>query len=652
MSLKDKILSEDDLIKVLGRTSYLNTKARIAQRVSMDTVLSLDGVRWWAVREERRLQDEIYDTTAALDTINRHHQVWAHISKVDPTRVAYTPDAAFGERDAQLIISFGKLVAKLLPFATDEYVKRLVEDHAAEASNEVEFLVGDAIAEAYNTCTVSSCMTNKSWHGLPEGVDPLKAYSADGIKLAVMRDSQGKITARCLTYEKGDDKRLIRCYGNAALGKRLVRLGYKHSGWYDVEFNTQLWETDRKGVFNVAVPYLDQNGVASRADGSSVMLVDGKLVGVPKAAHLRLQTLFGQSACAVPSTHGYVTVKALTSDQFAVKDDLTGETGNILTQEFVKTVLPDGTVARTLSTGDLVDAFHHTETGDSFTVYVPKSRTFMHAWTRYVESDYARVACGFVKLSAKHYPNQQDSWHSKETLVYAGEENGYMRASDVVRIFDCEAQRKKAIPFNELTKKHIRLADFEGRRYYVKPEHASFVLRTAKTKAKVVKGLHDLKETWRGIDYARGNNNAVSVCGEKVWYSGTENQKPEFKEFVANRRAQALEKAWEEPHWAEKFRYVWSVVSFSNWMVYPESGNVHFTQRTRAIPSGASAGYVREFIRAAEITFRNHGDENINAALSFMKLKLAEMEAVEYPNHVKTAEVVAETAQEVELETA
>ena len=527
MKLKDKITNKEDLVIALKNDPNANSFE------SYKRILTLShGVEpaWWAVREYARIDLDIYQVTEALEKVNNHAKVFAHVSMTDKTKVAFTPDKSFGERDAQLMMNFGKMVQRVIPFASDDYVKKLTEDHYADLSDEVEWITGVEIANVYANTKVSSCMTNKVW----EYVNPTLAYDAPGIKMAVLRDSGGTINARCMVYEDGDDKRLIRNHGDERLRKRLTRLGYKPGGWQGVKFRTIIEPIKGADRVDVVIPYLDAMNGPSQASECTVILLDGVLRGVKKETFETLKNVGVNTA--VPHQVGYVCLKPTSSASYDKKDIVTGEDLNLLTDD-VLSVLYQGTegVAKRANVEDFIVAKKIVD-GLWKTLYMPKNETFEHGYSRFFDGTKERECYGYFKLSKEYY--EMGDWFKGS--VARVETNGvtqFIRQSDAVRLYD--GKQRNYLHYSKVDKKlHTRVADCDGQKHYVTSNVE--VLRTP-SKAKVVERIHEIKLGWNGWDYSRNLQVRRQVFGSSVYCRRPEATTPEFKEYLESFAKQKIE---------------------------------------------------------------------------------------------------------------
>ena len=633
MKISDKLDSQLVVSKALGLSRFENIKQNLL-------ALSRVEPAWWAVREQWRLNEGYHEVTDALELVNKHAKVFAHISKTDRTKVAFTPDKSFGERDAQLQMNFGKFVQRVIPFASDEYVKTLTESHVADLSNEVEWIEGADIEKVYIEGSVGSCMSKSAshWHqyGLPKNTTPAVAYKAPGIKMAVLRDSEGRINARCMVYEDGDDKRLIRAYGDGALYKRLTRLGYKHGGWQGVKFNTVKWtnSADADGYFRVAVPYLDAMNRGCDADNCTVMLLDGQLIGL-RAGSIGSLRAAGVTA-VVPGTTGYVTLKNTSAKDFIVDDILTNEKINILIQDTTKVAVLGGNYGLTaLGSRNLENYTDCTVLVNDrqVTGYLANvEHTFEYNWGRYIESDAMRGHLGFNKLSPEYYTEGLDIWLRNLVRITEDGVTHYIKAEDAVKYYTTE--QRAYVHKSKLPKKAIKLANIEGKVWYAEP--GTEVLRTP-SKAKVVLGLHDVTMGWQGVDYSRNLNASTNVFGDTVYHKKTDRFKPELLDYLRQKAKADLEVAYKSGESLQRF---FNALVPDRRYVYPTSDNKFF--RSAVHVSSVDSMSIPEFKEFLEDYKQCTNSIPSQATADFCMTKIAEMEATngEEPNlNIETEEL-------------
>lgn len=391
----------------------------------------------WNYREAARMQFGIYPAaTEILDKINTTFPwIHAHVSLEDPTLVAYTPDRNMGEQDRQLKISLGKLLFKLWPYLSDNVVADMVAAHNAELTEDFETLEGQAIVDFYKTernsipDAVRGCMCYPSdyWY---KGVHPAEVYDAPQIKMAVLRDKYGRISARSLIVEVEGEKRYIRTYGDRTkLTKMLHRKGYVKGGWVGVVFNHSKGTFDEEGRLCINIPYLDSMDGHATAKYSSVAFLDGKLQGIS----LEVANALGYYKMSVGHNSSHRTVHmtfvpSLSSDLEAVCP-LTGTKYSNLdaTIRLVKYIkdgermdvpykfLPEGVIE--LKGG----------------VYT-NDPVFEYAGYSYLDTELERSRIGQVKLCPITYPDEANTWVSRyDTHMIDGVR---YKAKDCVNIFD------------------------------------------------------------------------------------------------------------------------------------------------------------------------------------------------------------------------
>lgn len=583
MSLKDKITSKEELLDSISMREFTRHEQELLMLVPR-VPDAVSKIQWWAVRESARIATGVYEMTEALVSLNGHRQTFAHVSAEDKNMVAFTPDAVFGAADKQLRISFGKLVARLIPFAADDYVRDLTAKHLSELSDEVEWVEGLKIAAEYAIdASVGACMSSKSNFQ----VQPTTAYAAEGIKMAVLRKPNGELKARAMVVE--NKKVYIRAYGDTLLKKRLERLGYKVGTWEGVKFNTTFLDIPRseqfdKDVKRVVVPYLDGNGGTCSTNYSSTALIDNQLVVVPREQLQRLQKI--GYVTVVPSTTGYVSLKNLDSTEYTRKCSLSGREINTLLED-VETFLDideagnqvwNVVAVNALDTLSIEDAMKYgkvkaAKDGLMVQAVTLHARTFGHRYATYSEDNATRKALGFVKLSTKYY--ETSDWVTGAITVICDGVNHFIKSEDAVRIVESESTTK-LIHKSEVTKDMVRLANSGEMKGYANKDVKIFRTQSG---AKV-HPLHNtnIVNTFMGYDYNRNVKRSASVLDVPIMVPKgadltSQAYADHLEEVYANRVAEVIE--------ANEYDFIHAARAFAKegyyYRVWPSAGNKFYT---------------------------------------------------------------------------
>jgi hypothetical protein len=279
---------------------------------------------WWAHRESLRIANGVYTVTPPLAQLNRLLPIYAHVSELDPLRVAYTPDKNVGENDKQVVTTIGRLLTKHYPAFRDEVIESLCSLHTADLNNDVEFVEHDKIAETYKLFGDNGACMSKD-NSLYGGFNPAAVYDVPGIRLAILRGEGDKISTRSLVWEKSaTDKIYIRCYpADGVLEKRLKKLGYVKGTWHDMKFKTI--SANRGGESERYVfPYLDGMGTVGSNSSSMVALIDGTITGITQEYANKLLNLNNMYSSCATSTSGFVRLINVTLSTLEVTDYITG----------------------------------------------------------------------------------------------------------------------------------------------------------------------------------------------------------------------------------------------------------------------------------------------------------------------------------------
>ena len=567
--LKSKIDSKDQFVQALAKETHSSLEYFVQQATLKFTEVARTtcvgsaledaaNYDWWVAREWLRIDKKIYKLTDTLRIVNKLNPwAFAHISNDDPKMVAYTPDRAFGTQDRQLRLTCSKLLSKLFPVFSDFYIAALAADHEAEVNGVIEFVTGPEIAAAYAAPGAPhSCMAPKLSF---RGVMPSLAYDMPKIKMAVLR-SGDKVTARCMVYEDGDDKRYIRNYGDQKLARRLERAGYRLSNWHGVEFKPvrilyqpeSVIDTvdptpiDPEAVANytLTVPYLDANGGAGSGYGSSLYLLGGRLYAFGSTAEqsainalathpVILGALTEQGLptklCIFPDSGGRATFTNIPASLLEFTCCISGKKYNSLRDqkylvwvngEYGYAAFTEGLQRVHKLAGDDVPAW----AGKPLSYWVPEGTpTFVCGGYTYRDTEANRIEKDYRKHDPAFYPEADDEWvwGLKPTHGQYG-----MLSIDAVYLIDLDEELRLVHKTLIQKKVHVKLhglkAGYEG--YAV----AAKVYRTSHGR-KVHPKFNDVLRTFDGYELPRNvdSSHYVYYGGEKFYY--VKGEEPEVR---------------------------------------------------------------------------------------------------------------------------
>lgn len=480
---------------------------------------------WWAEREARRIRYQIYEVTDTLASHLCFKRVFAHISLEDRTMVAFTPDKASGEADRQLKMSPGRFFSRMLPIASDNYIQKLVSEHLAEVSNEVEFLEGKDLTEVYVSGVASAaCMSKTPENWKLGGHHPTEAYWTPEIKMAVVRNMNGEVTERCIVYNASEtDKRWIRCYpDNGKLQKRLEKQGYVRGTLVGAKLNTIRVDEDY-----YVVPYLDGNGYRGDQDTASLALIDNQLTVVGRATINALQGNRGIRESNIfygPTTGGKVRLCNIDSTAFKYVDAFDGQSKSRL-EDPASDFWYDGQIYQ-VATSNAVELSALLLEGGcelygdvrvsmnaSRTVWAASTDIFRvttYGWV--LDTEENRKWAGYVRLSSEFYDDQP--WHSKATFLTVESENGEILKVDAAYYIDAEGECR-IMHISKLPAKSVKLhkASKAVAGYYCHPD-ASYVKTS--TGRKVHLKLHDIVQTLSGTWEFANKVKSTNFLGEHL----------------------------------------------------------------------------------------------------------------------------------------
>jgi hypothetical protein len=468
---------------------------------------------WWACREDERVKHGIYVPTVPLKQLNNLLPLYSHVSLLDPKKVAHTPDKSFGERDAQLVISIGKLLTRFYPALRDEAIQTLVSAHESEISTEVEFIEHGDIATSYRLFGSNGACMSKPLSELG-GNNPAIAYDVPGVRLAVLRNSAGEISSRSLIWEKSDtDKIYIRCYPpKAVLQTRLERLGYKAGNWHGMKFNTVKHQEFSEDYPRYIFPYLDGNGSAGSTSASCVALLDGVITGVDYNKHLKISRNFANTTICATLTSGAVALHNLTTEACSVKDFITGETFSAFDEQYDLRYQGVDYVTQ-LNPLDYGWIYAYTvKEGSNVGVYMKVEETFTVLRGAY-DLEYLNQS-GYVRLDAELYGTSDTAIvrEHQSRMTLSGK---LISSDDAINILDSDGVEAKIHKSELVTtgkNKHVKLT----KDWYCMPDTKLYYTPSGR---KVHPNVHDVKLTWDGTyDFSR-NVKSIYVLSRQYWIS-------------------------------------------------------------------------------------------------------------------------------------
>ena len=330
---------------------------------------SLSGGCWWIRREMAREQVGLYpEPTSVLIWLRSMYgmagQYFPHISRDDPTMVAYTPDQQAGFQDKQVRLSMGKLLRKFLPLLTDAYIIKLESDHRSELSDEFEVATTiEDIEWVYNNMDGdTACMRHHKSNWNHKEFHPSAVYCAPGMGVAFLRSPDGlSAKARSVIWvnpQDPTDKRYVRRYGDTSLTRRLERQGFRMAGLLGAKIgklrDSSFVENHSDHEDRFVMPYLDKPGGPDSPcqDMNGVYVVtykgDDFLTVIDRNAAHRIQQAGGY-ALAAQNTSGGARVREIDPSLFRGTCGLSGKPYDVLTDDVLLWVNEDGTVTRVLN---------------------------------------------------------------------------------------------------------------------------------------------------------------------------------------------------------------------------------------------------------------------------------------------------------------
>lgn len=495
------------------------------------------SANWWIKREYTRMEQGIYRVTEITQWLNKI-QPWAcvHVSKDDPTMMAYTIDAQGGENDRQVRVAPGRLIRKLVPILHDNYISKLEQAHLAELDTSFKLATTEEEIERVYTEMEgdSGCMRHHKEHwGYHK--HPSAVYAGvPGLGVAYLEDSDGTVTARSVVYVNPadpSDKRYVRIYGAPILQRKLEANGYKLGGLAGVTLHAIPLPQADYGPDYIIMPYLDQPG------GPNCRVTYKKAVyGIRQSYHeVRLLTedeytelrnmdgMYDYPRC-LQSTSARQHMPVAPSMQFV--DILTGNTVNRVGNNVAYILTDDGRIGETLrvNVSDLpYNAIQKNIDGRNRTVLCSdeaKAKYSVPGYPGIFNDEDTRAIHNIVKLDEKYYGADKYYYRNGADQMADG---SFILASDVVIIYDndCipEKLHKSEADAMIKAKTHVRIhsmtREFAGT---IARVDNSRMVKTVSGRKVLLTNHADVCKLWTGAYEFSRNAEATGIYGRTYYH--------------------------------------------------------------------------------------------------------------------------------------
>ena len=446
--LAQAIVSEQEWVEVChllnraGHTYVESVEAAVfSVHTNVPTRVWIDS--WFWCREKTRMDLGIYKTSnvvAWLNSVAPGYYIHNGRDEEDLSMVSYVPGVEDAKRDKRHKIKLGRLIVRLCPLLTDDYVRDLVTAHTNEVDPNIELLYGAENIRKIYTTGPGACMSKdlkeyQTTDRKGNRYSPTDVYDMPHIAVAVTRDSKGVCNGRALVLP--EKKIYIRAtYGSPVLKAKLEAAGYVPGTFCGTEL--KLIELDRKkdGSIMFVIPYIDGNGGAGRREHSTVAIVDGKLKvlhprQIERATNRGLMNKFYLAT----NTSGSGWLQPSTAADFEQVDTITGkpiseETSTVkvfyqdrLHETSVDTwagIVGSGTEASTT-------AVHWDTAGNSNRVSALRSDVFVYMGQTYTKATTTLTNLGLVRLDPAYYGEWRAVPHNRDIVIPAGSVYGLRR---------------------------------------------------------------------------------------------------------------------------------------------------------------------------------------------------------------------------------
>lgn len=557
--LAAKITSKEAFEEALDKAGLWNPDCPNLPRIdSVRQRYEEDGL-WWLRREVIREHVGVYPEPTSVLTWLRTAggmagQYFPHVSAEDPTMIAFTPDAQNGKNDKQVRTTMGKFLRKYLIVVTDKVIADLEATHRAELDDTFE--IARTAAEIENVYRNmegdSGCMRHPRNQFHLVDYHPSAIYEGPGLGVAYIKGVNGGIKARSVIYENPDDptdKRYVRLYGDAILGRKLQRAGYQMAGLAGVKIRklrdkaftetgsigSGYNERDRLKLF--VMPYVDHPGgnASGNRTHSAIAAMNPKdsefLILLDEACNRALNCA-GLATAGIRGTSGYTYIEELDLSQLNYTCALSGVEYDKTVVAAVDWLNEDGTVVLVSNTAlmeveELRNLGRYDEHGRHGTLRCTEATRAKFAikhsgYENYFDDEHTRRNIGLYELDARYYPGEVRFVNASD-MGYARMDNGdgvVVLKADLVKVFDENG---------DFLHRHISDAKLARRQGYVTcapigklrcishPQNPSLVTTLGGKRALLQR--HELETLYDGSYEFSRNTRSVYVARTEIVYA-------------------------------------------------------------------------------------------------------------------------------------
>jgi hypothetical protein len=194
---------------------------------------------------------------------------YAHMSRVMPGQVAFTPTEEYGVQNRKIRMTVARYLDKYAkchdgsPALSARQIARYVAIVKAHTDQRLQIARDGADIVAVYLNGPSSCMSHAVGDYKTHGIHPVSAYGDSDLGVAYLGDPNDGVSARSIVWP--DKKTYIRIYGDETLKLVLESNGYTHGSLHGATFPA-IRLTGGKYLF----PYID---TLSREDGMTADLI-------------------------------------------------------------------------------------------------------------------------------------------------------------------------------------------------------------------------------------------------------------------------------------------------------------------------------------------------------------------------------------------
>jgi hypothetical protein len=471
-------------------------------------------------------------------------QMWPHVSPIDRTEIAFTPDPVQGRADRKQRMTIGRFLRKFLLWAPDREIQRLEQQHRSELDTSFKLAeTVEAIYQVYREMDGDTgCMRYDEEHFGHEEYHPSAVYASPNMGVAYTTDVNGTVKSRSVVWinpADPDDKRYVRIYGDPILRKKLEANGYRMRGLAGAKLRILRDPSfDENNDAMIVMPWIDPAGgihatnVDRAFDSEHAVRFKGEdfftlVTGEQQRAYAKA----GIMAKGVQTQDGHVEVPEIDLSTFHYTCLLTGKQANRMEVSTVLWVTEDGTVGSAIEAAveeieDRVMMRIHRE-GKLQYIYstIPvRDKVAIPGMDSWFNDAPTRQAAGVCLLDSVFYPGGA-TYHARVDCVYlegAGGVHTFIKKEDALMLYKEGGNSFTHVSMVKPLKSegYLPVAVYNSYRGLAHRDHPR--LAVTRGGKRVITDTHEVNQLVDGTWEYERNVVPITICGHAFRMSKTD----------------------------------------------------------------------------------------------------------------------------------